>query len=84
MPDPFDPIADPAATAARHLGLQHAPAAQRNREPICQMLAELLPATPCTVLEIASGTIPFDKVVGRQMLPSCGACQVVSLSSQIN
>lgn len=51
-----DPLADPAATAARHGALQHAPAAARNRVPIAAALAELLPATPCTVLELASGT----------------------------
>lgn len=56
MPDPFDPLADPAATVARHPGLSHAPATARNRVPICQVLAELLPAAPCKVLELASGT----------------------------
>jgi len=56
MPDTFDPLANPAATAARYPGLSHAPATARNREPIRQALAELLPATPCTVLELASGT----------------------------
>lgn len=56
MPDPFDPLADPAATVARYADLQHAPATARNRDPIRAALAELLPATPCTVLEIASGT----------------------------
>lgn len=55
-PDPTDPLADPAATAARHAGLSHAPATARNREPIRAALAELLPAGPCTVLEVASGT----------------------------
>lgn len=34
---------------------QYAPATQRNREPILEILSEVLP-TPCTVLEIASGT----------------------------
>lgn len=34
---------------------QYAPAAERNREPICSVLAKVLPATG-TVLEIASGT----------------------------
>ncbi|WP_296644954.1 DUF938 domain-containing protein [Roseinatronobacter sp.] len=53
---PSDPLADPAATVARHPHLRHAPAATRNRAPIRQALAEILPATPCTVLEIASGT----------------------------
>jgi hypothetical protein len=53
---PSDPLADPAATAALHPGLQHAPATARNREPICRTLAELLPAHPCVVLEIASGS----------------------------
>ncbi len=52
----FDPLADPAATVARLPHLQHAPAAARNRAPIAAVLAGLLPATPCTVLEIASGT----------------------------
>lgn len=56
LPDPFDPLADPAATVARHPGLSHAPATARNRVPICQALAELLPTTPCSVLEVASGT----------------------------
>ena len=51
-----DPLADPAATAARHPGLRHAPATARNREPIRAALAEVLPAHPCNVLEIASGT----------------------------
>lgn len=56
MPDPFDPLSDPAATAAQQPGLSHAPATARNRVPICQALAELLPTTPCTMLEVASGT----------------------------
>ena len=53
---PTDPLAHPAATAASHPGLRHAPATARNREPIGQALAELLPARPCTVLEVASGS----------------------------
>lgn len=53
---PSDPLADPAATAALNPGLRHAPATTRNREPICGALAELLPAQPCVVLEIASGS----------------------------
>jgi hypothetical protein len=53
---PFDPLADPAATAAAYPGLRHAPASARNREPIAAALAELLPAAPCRVLEIASGS----------------------------
>jgi predicted O-methyltransferase YrrM len=53
---PFDALADPAATVTRHPHLRHAPASARNREPIRHALAQLLPATPCTVLEIASGT----------------------------
>jgi hypothetical protein len=53
---PFDPLADPAATVARYPHLRHAPATARNREPIRQVLAQLLPATACAVLEIASGT----------------------------
>ena len=56
MPDPFDPLADPAATVARHPDLRHAPASARNRVPIAAALADLLPTTPCTVLEVASGT----------------------------
>ena len=56
MPDPFDPLADPAATVACHPGLVHAPATARNREPIRLALADLLPSSPCTVLELASGT----------------------------
>lgn len=58
MPDfvPKDPLADPAATAASYSGVRHAPAAARNREPIRQALAELLPVRPCTVLEVASGS----------------------------
>lgn len=56
MPDPFDPLADPAATVARHPGMSHAPATARNRAPICDALADLLPITSCTVLELASGT----------------------------
>ncbi|MBK5925977.1 hypothetical protein CCR87_01160 [Rhodobaculum claviforme] len=55
-PAPTDPLADPAATVARHPGLRHAPATARNRAPIRDALAELLPARPCTVLEVASGT----------------------------
>ena len=55
-PAPTDPLADPDATAAMHPGLRHAPATARNREPIRQALAELLPDRPCTVLEIASGS----------------------------
>ena len=53
MPDPFDPLADPAATVAR---LPRPVARARNRGPICDALAELLPAAPCKVLEVASGT----------------------------
>ncbi len=58
MPDSGsrDPLADPAATAASYPALRHAPATARNREPIGQALAELLPARPCTVLEVASGS----------------------------
>ncbi|TVP70363.1 MAG: DUF938 domain-containing protein [Rhodobacteraceae bacterium] len=56
MPDPFDPLADPAATVARYPGLSHAPATARNRAPICRALADLLPTAPCKVLEVASGT----------------------------
>lgn len=56
MPDPFDPLADPAATVALHPDLRHAPASARNRAPIAAALADLLPTTPCTVLEVASGT----------------------------
>ena len=52
----FDPLADPAATVAIHPGLRHAPSCARNREPIRAALADLLPAAPCDVLEIASGT----------------------------
>ncbi len=51
-----DPLADPAAFAALHPGLRHAPATARNREPIRQALKDLLPENPCTVLEIASGS----------------------------
>lgn len=56
QPAPTDPLADPAAYAARHPGLRHAPATSRNREPIRQALADLLPDRPCAVLEIASGS----------------------------
>ena len=52
----FDPLADPAAIVARYPHLRHAPATARNRAPIAAALAELLPATPCRLLEIASGT----------------------------
>ena len=52
----FDPLADPSATVARYPQLRHAPACARNRAPIAEALGELLPTTPCTVLEIASGT----------------------------
>jgi len=55
-PLPMDPLADPAATAALHPGLPHAPATVRNREPIRAALAELLGARACSVLEIASGS----------------------------
>ena len=55
-PAKSDPLANPATTAALHPGLQHAPATARNREPIREALDALLPARPCTVLEIASGT----------------------------
>jgi hypothetical protein len=55
-PAPKDPLVDPAATSARHPGLRHAPATARNREPILQALTDLLPAKPCVVLEIASGS----------------------------
>ena len=52
----LDPLEDPAVTMARLPYLRHAPATARNRAPIAAALAELLPATPCSVLEIASGT----------------------------
>ena len=52
----FDPLADPAATVARLPHLRHAPATARNRAPIAAALVEVLPATPCSVLEVASGT----------------------------
>jgi hypothetical protein len=55
-PLPADLLADPAATASAHSGLRHAPASVRNREPIRQALASLLPERPLTVLEIASGS----------------------------
>ncbi len=55
-PAKTDLLADPAATASLYPGLQHAPATARNREPIRQAMAELLPAQPCAVLEIASGS----------------------------
>jgi len=55
MPDPFDPLAGPAAPVARHPGLLHAPATARNRAALCQALADLLPTAPCKVLELASG-----------------------------
>lgn len=55
-PNQQDPLSDPATTAASHPALRHAPATIRNREPIRQALADLLPARPCTVLEIASGS----------------------------
>ncbi len=67
MPDPFDPLADPAATAARHPGLSHAPATARNRGPICRALAELLPKTPCKVLEVASGTGEHALWIAREL-----------------
>jgi len=53
---PKDPLADPAATAESYSNLRHAPATARNREPIRQALAELLPVQQCTVLEVASGS----------------------------
>ena len=52
----LDPLADPAATVARLPHLRHAPATARNRAPIAAALVEVLPATPCSVLEVASGT----------------------------
>jgi hypothetical protein len=55
-PIPIDPLADPARTAALRPGLHHAPATARNRAPICTALDALLPAGPCQVLEIASGS----------------------------
>jgi hypothetical protein len=54
--EPKDPLADPAATAALYSDLRHAPATVRNREPIRQAVAELLPVKQCTVLEVASGS----------------------------
>ena len=53
---PKDPLAVPAATAASYPGLRHAPSTARNRESIRQAMADLLPARPCTVLEVASGS----------------------------
>ena len=53
---PTDPLADPAATLASYPHLRHAPATARNREPIRAALVDLLPAAPCSVLEIASGS----------------------------
>lgn len=52
----FDPLADPAETAARTPGLVHVPATARNRAPILDALADLLPSEPLRVLEIASGS----------------------------
>lgn len=66
---PLDPLADPAATAAFYLGLRHAPATARNREPICAALAVLLPAEPCRVLEIASGSGEHGLWIARALPP---------------
>lgn len=53
---PQDALSDPALTAEACPGLGHAPATARNREPIRRALEKLLPARPCTVLEVASGS----------------------------
>jgi hypothetical protein len=63
----MDPLADPAATAARQPGLAHAPATARNREPIREALADLLPVGACSVLEIASGTGEHGMWMARAM-----------------
>lgn len=68
MPDPFDPLADPAATVARHPGLSHAPATASNRVPICDALADLLPSKRCKVLELASGTGEHALWMARELL----------------
>ncbi|TVS01834.1 MAG: DUF938 domain-containing protein [Rhodobacteraceae bacterium] len=52
----IDPLDDPVATVVRFALLKHAPATARNRAPIAAVLSEVLPAAPCAVLEIASGT----------------------------
>lgn len=54
---PTDPLADPAATAARDPDLPQAPATTRNRVPIAECLKTVLAPWPePRVLEIASGT----------------------------
>lgn len=63
-----DPLADPAATAARHPGLPQAPATTRNRQPIADGLTRLLAPWPQPrVLEIASGTGEHGLWFCRQM-----------------
>ncbi|MEM9120032.1 MAG: DUF938 domain-containing protein [Cyanobacteria bacterium P01_F01_bin.56] len=47
---------------------QYAPATDRNREPICQVLAAHLPATG-TVLEVASGTGQHAVFFAEQLAP---------------
>lgn len=72
MPNLFDPLADPAATVARHPHLRHAPASTRNRESIRQALAQLLPATNSATPKAASSAATCRDSVGC-VRPSCRA-----------
>jgi hypothetical protein len=56
-PDPADPLTDPR---------RFAPATERNREPILELLNRVLPPAG-TVLEIASGTGEHVVYFGRQL-----------------
>lgn len=63
----FDPLADPAATVACYRHLRHAPASARTRAPIASVLADVLPAAPCRVLEMASDTGEYALWMARNL-----------------
>lgn len=64
----FSPSLDHAAWVPPLDGRRHAPATQRNRQPILQILSEVLP-TSGTILEIASGTGEHAAWFAQQLRP---------------